>query len=283
MRVSVFQFLPFRGPNLASVFRSRLIIPAILAASAACCLSPATAHAAGKLVHVHVIIAGKELMSSVPCIADDTEVYVPLDVLKAVDANGRLSPHGDTVIVTEQSTGRSLELALARVNGSEMIALSDLGHVVDGVVVRAAAHKGERSTANTVCFAARVSNIRMDGNHVQIETSFPVQYRVEPPNTSRGTQSFVDCEGAVLDGFLPAQQTAGLRLLQLKPSMVRVEVTLSTEVMVQPTDGRAAPSRAFSAVFVARPHLKPGTHRTRNRFLPGLLPGRRTNTRYRSG
>ncbi len=216
-------------------------------------LFPAPASAAGKPVRVRVIIAGKELISAVSPVADDTEVYAPLEILKAVDANGQLSPHGDTVIVTEQSTGRSLELALARVNGSEMIALSDLGHVVDGVVVRSPAGKKERSALRTVYFAARISNIRMDGNRVQVETSFPVQYKVDPPKPINGAPSTIDCDGAVLDGYRPAQQIVGVRSVQLSPSVVRIEVALPRGVMVQPTDGKAPPARAFSAAFVVRP------------------------------
>lgn len=219
------------------------------------CLSE-TAHAVGPagLTHVRLEVGGRELSTHVSAITDGTEVWAPLDILKAVGADAAVTPHGDTIVVSEKSTGRSLELAMARVAGTQMIALSDLAKVVDGTVVRLKPTKGAGGTpaSVTVVFAARITDVRFEANSLAVITSFPVQIRLQSDSVTAGNHAALDCDGVVLDGSFRSSNRA-LQVLQIDPVTARVLVNLPSGFSMRTLTAMERNSSRTSAVATVVP------------------------------
>ncbi len=233
---------PFTGRSvrLFSKLQPQFIIALIACLSLLSITS--LSQASSKVSVLRLIVGGQYLSVRSSAVGDASEIYAPLSILKIVGANARISGRGDAVVVTEEVTGRSLELAIARVNGIQMIALSDLAHVVDGAVIRPLYSKRTKPLDYDAIFAAKLTALSRDtqSGRIRIETSFPVKYRIEP-STINSKISVVECIGLTIDGYIPPSTLPGVRVDDKLPGVMRFDIDNRVGmILASVSDGSAA-------------------------------------------
>ena len=181
----------------------------LLAALALLYGSVSRSQAADAPTPVHLRIAGQEVPCHPDAVSDSEETYVPLSVLSAVGAEGKLNDRGDIVTVTLSHSRQRDDLALAQIKGSPMIALSDLARLLNAVVLRPNVNG---SKGDTVYLLARILSARFESDHIRITTSFPVPYHVRTLADTKPVRGYVDCVGASVSpdfkcGLLPDGET----------------------------------------------------------------------------
>ncbi|MCW3095349.1 MAG: N-acetylmuramoyl-L-alanine amidase [Chthonomonadaceae bacterium] len=168
------------------------------------------AHAVDGWNPVHVRVAGKEFVNRIPSISDGAETYVPMEVLALFGADWHINDRGDALVVTLRATGRQSELALAKPNGTPMVALSDVAKLLNAAVLQpdALGKDGKPivgQKGDTVYLLARVTGATWDGNGLHVTTSFPVPFHVRSIADVRPVRSYIDLVGAlVADEFKPS-------------------------------------------------------------------------------
>lgn len=206
------------------------------------------AHAIDNWSPVHLRITGKEFTNRVASISDGVETYVPLEVLAQFGADWHINERGDALLVTLRSNGKSGELALAKPNGSPMIALSDVAKLVDAVVSQpdALGKDGQPivgQKGDTVYLLARVTGAVWDGFGLHVATSFPVPFHIRAIAGAKPARSYVDLVGAsVSDSFRPAPlptedpRPLKIRTGQNSADIARIVVELADGVELKASD-----------------------------------------------
>lgn len=214
-----------RSPSVVSLTKSLSHVSLCLLMGAFC----RTAQADTALHPVHLHIAGRELTLKTQPLASDSEVYVPLDVLRAVSAEGKVDPKGETVKVSFGSTRHTQEFAIARPQGKPMLALSSLAHLLNARLLRPEALDPDGQPVpgthgNQVYLLAKVTDVRLENGSVRVKTSFPIPYKVEMLPDEKPPRGYIDCMGSeVADDFKPAQWKNEPRALHLRAAQYNIE------------------------------------------------------------
>ncbi len=188
-----------------------------------------TARADTALHPVHLHIAGHELSLKTQPLASDSEVYVSLDVLRAVSAEGKVDPKGETVRISFGTPKHTQELAIARPQGKPMLALTSLAHLLNARLLRPEALDPDGQPVpgthgNQVYLLAKVTDVRLESGAVRVKTSFPVPYKVEMLLEEKPPRGYIDCLGSeVADDFKPAQWKNEPRALHLRAGQYNIE------------------------------------------------------------
>lgn len=223
----------------------------------------ASAYADGPLTPIHLRIAGREWTGRSACLADDNEVFLPLEMLKAVGAEAVPAPRGDTVDVTlppaagapapspSRSLNRHAVLALARPEGEPMVPLSDLARFLNATVVRSEQTDDTGkpipgSQGDMVYLLARLTDARVRQGMLQVTTSFPVPFHLVMIRDSNPPRGYIDCTGAdAPENFhptpLPADEHRALRLRvgQFNIDTARVVLELADRATLRPATAGA--------------------------------------------
>lgn len=235
---------------------------------------------------MHLRIAGKEFSNRVASISDGAETYVPLDVLGLFGADWHINDRGDALIVTAKPSGKQSELALARPNGSPMIALSDIAKIVDGVVSQpdALGKDGKPilgQKGDVVYLLARVTGAVWDGFGLHIATSFPVPYHVRPVAEMKPARSYVDLVGAaVADEFKPAPlptedpRPLKLRTGQNTAEIARIVVELADGIELKASDSTSNSETRILAGVESRPVRPANIAKNEPPKTPAVQPGK---------
>lgn len=214
----------------------------------------------GPLTPIHLHLAGREWAGKAACLADDKEVYLPLEVLKAVGARGEVNEHGDAAQVTLNASSRHATLALARPEGEPMVVLSDLARLLNATIVRSEQTDDTGkpipgSAGDTIYLLARLTDVRVDQGALRITTSFPIPFHVFMIRDSKPPRGYIDCVGAdAPESFHPTAPSAEerrvlrLRVGQFDIDTARVVLELTDRVTLRTAIG---PARARTLI-VAR-------------------------------
>lgn len=265
-------------------------------------LLPLRAHASGALQEVHLRIAGKEVTGKSPALADDSETYIPLETLHRVGASGTVSHRGDTVLVTAGE--RHAEIAIARLKGTPMIALSDLAHLMNAAVVRPPATDRNHKPilvkpGDTVYLLARVEEVQVEAEGVRVKTSFPVPYRIGMVENAAPPRGYVECEGAVVAAEFQSHGAAanekrahGVQLHQMRVDTARISIELDEGVALHSIDAGDRPAASILAALERAPVSAPPAARPADQagrevaqsvdLTPADTPGQRSEAQ-RSG
>ncbi len=216
-------------------------------------LLPHAARADQTLKPVHLRIGGGEVTFRDPALADDSEIYVPIDVLSAVGARGKLNVHADAVLVTTRTVSKPVELAVARPNGRRMIALSDLARLLSADIVRTElkdedGHPIPGSKGDTVYLLARITEIGVANGAIHVATSFPAPFHAQMGSDEHPDQARLDCIGCTLPAAVhPAPLPAGAEITRLQPlhlsaaqysiDTARIVLDLPRSVLLPETNG----------------------------------------------
>ena len=212
----------------------------------------ASARADGPLLPVHLRVGGREVVCKTPPLADNDEMYVPLEALSAVGLEGKADGKGETARVTVLSTRQHEDLAIARPNGKAMLALFDVARLLNAHIVRT--EKLERdgkpipgSKGDTIYLLARITDIGFDANTLRVTTSFPVPFHVHPAD-AKNARGYVECVGAESPTqSRPApgstmQMPSNVQAQQYSIDTARVGVVLPAGLALKPLDMNVNPS-----------------------------------------
>lgn len=246
--------LCFRSPSCRLFARSLSLVSLI--GLILLCTRPAVAET---LTPVKLRIGGQEFAGKTTPICDGKETYVPLETLALVGATGKVAAKGDAVVVTLPTTHKRQELALARVKGKPMLALSDLARLLNAEVRQPDAvgkdgkpEVGKRG--DTVYLLAYVTDARFVEGTLRVTTSFPVPYRVRTLAENLPVRSFMDCLGATLaDGLKPVLPEGEKRITRLRAGQNTIEVA---RIVVEMENGNAL--KACDSVANSQPHIVAG-------------------------
>lgn len=190
-------------------------------------LMPFAASAQG-LRPIHLRVAGHELHCQTDPVGDDDEIYVPLEVLSAVGAEGKVNRRGDAVRVMLTATRHQEELALARPRGEAMVALSDLARLLNADVLRAVNNNGSIHVdpkGDVAYLLARVTDTHLENGALRVTTSFPVPFQAHMITDSTLRRAYVDLIGAEApEAFRPSPvPDAETRVKRLRAAQYDIE------------------------------------------------------------
>jgi N-acetylmuramoyl-L-alanine amidase len=220
-------------------------------------LGKAVPAAADDLMPVHLRIGGREVTARTPVVSDGEETYIPLDMLAAVGAEGKL--RGEKVLVTVTATKQRDALTLVRQNGKPMLALSDLARLLNANIAQpdAVGDDGkliEGRKGDTIYLLARVLEARFQDGKLQVVTSFPVPFRVRTLKEANPVRGYIDCLGAeVAPDFEPTpmrpdeKQATKLRAGQNTEEIARIVVELADGVELKEADSPVNTVRSIVA------------------------------------
>ena len=258
--------------NLFSPPRRVPICAAILSLFAACSVRAALAD---ELTPVHLRVAGHECQLKTPALSDGKETYVPLDILKAVGATGKLNLRRDVAAVWTLHSATPGELAIARPSGKPMLLLSDLARLVGGHIERPDAKDangkfliGKRG--DTVYLLAKVTEARVVGGALQVTTNFPVPYQSRTLKAGGAVKGYIDCLGATVAENpairpVPAGEKRVLRIRagQNTVETVRIVIEFGPGATLTASASAANSETQISAGIVTSPVRVADNHKTR--------------------
>jgi N-acetylmuramoyl-L-alanine amidase len=213
--------------------------------------------AADDLRPVHLRIGGRDVTGKTPVVSDGEETYLPLELLAAVGAEGRLK--GEKVQVTVTATKQRDALTLFRQNGKPMLALSELAGLLNATIAQpdATGDDGkpiEGRKGDTVYLLARVLEARFEDGKLQVVTSFPVPFQVRTLKEANPVRGYIDCLGAeVAPDFQPSplrrdeKQATKLRVGQNSEEVARIVVELAAGVQLKEADSPVNTVRSIAA------------------------------------
>ncbi len=218
-------------------------------------------------VPVKLLIAGREVTAGGPALADGNEVYVPLQAITAAGAEARRGSHSDAVTIWQGGVRRR-EIALTKVDGRSLIALSDLAQAVDGTVARGdleqkAIGTGPPAAGVRIYLLARVTDAHIERGALRVTTSFPVPFHSRVIRGSNPLRGYLDCIGAeVADNFRPPSAASDEHVLKVRTGqntrdVARIVVETEDGFSLQPCDS-AANSTVLVVVGVQHSGLKAG-------------------------
>ena len=164
----------------------------------------AQAKADGPLTPVHLRIGGREVACKTMPIADNNETYIPLEALAALGMEGKTDKKGETARLTMPLTHKQQDMAFAKPNGKAMLPLSEIARLTNATVVRNEKMGRDNkpmpgSKGDSVYLLARITDVRLQNNTIQVTTSFPVPYKVCMITDEKPLRGYVDCIGADVD------------------------------------------------------------------------------------
>lgn len=197
---------------------------------------------------VKLRFAGKEVVLKTPALAAGQETYVPLEAIKALGGELKITRRNDTLLVKFRSVSREAELATARIKSSLMLALSDVARILDAAIDRpdaldATGKPVAGKKGDTVYLLAKVTDARFEEGMLRVRTSFPVPFRVRTIAEGSPFRGYIDCIGATFsDTFAPAtlpeteKQALKLRFGRNNAETARVVVELADGQGLKPVD-----------------------------------------------
>ncbi len=210
-----------------------------------------SARADGPLLPVHVRVGGREVVCKLAPLADNDEMYVPLEALPALGLEAKIDGKGETARITILSTRQHEDLAIARPNGKTMLALFDVARLLNAHIVRT--EKIERdgkpipgSKGDTIYLLARITDTTFNDNVLRVTTSFPVPFHVHPAD-AKNPRGYVECVGAesptqsrAASGT--AELPSGVQAQQYSIDTARVSVMLPAGLALKAQDMGVNPS-----------------------------------------
>jgi N-acetylmuramoyl-L-alanine amidase len=252
------------------------------------------------LTPIRLRVGGRDVLLKTPAVTDGKETYVPYEALLAVGARGEVNDKEDSITITVRSTQQTRELAIARIRGKGMLALSDLARLLNAEVrygsqtqtasgekpsassaqplVSGAAAGAKRPAApdpretgkaeNVVHLLARVTAVRFIEGTLQVTTSFPVPYRVRTLTQNGPIRGYIDCLGASLPDnmriFSPGEvdkRVVALRAGQNTPEIARIVIELTEHWGLKEAD---SPGNSSHRILAGLELLSPETLRARS-------------------
>lgn len=224
-----------------------LLTFSLAAFSFVCSASPRAWAESLHAVHLHV--GAKEYIGNTACLSDGQETYIPLSVLKSVGGTYKISTSGDSLYFKPCGSTKEAELAIARLKGEPMIALSDVARCLQAVVLKPEQKAKDSGGSETLALMARILGVKFQNGELKITTSFPVPYHVHMIADTHPVRGYVDIDGTVLP-------------LDFKPeSLPLLEKTVSRVSAAQnsPEISRVVVELAQGSAFKAGEYTKNGS------------------------
>ncbi len=252
-----------------------------------------SAHADGPLLPVHLRVGGREVVCKLAPLADNDEMYIPLEALPIVGLDAKMDGKGETARVTILSTRQHEDMAIARPNGKTMLALFDVARLLNAHIVRTEklGRDGKPipgSKGDTIYLLARITETAFNDNVLRVTTSFPVPFHVHAAD-SKNARGYVECVGAESptqsrSASGAAQLPFGVQAQQYSIDTARVSVTLPAGLALKTQDMGVNPS-PFIVVEAGREAARttPNTKIARNGRKAGGTSGTGKNTQIARG
>ena len=233
-----------------------------------CIALPRPGSADDALQPIHLRVGGREVATKETALAIGAEIYVPMDILTAVAAKGRLNARADAILVTTATENRPTELAVARPAGRRMLALSDLVRLLHADVVRSEMKDDDGkpipgSKGDTVYLLARITDVHYADGSLHISTSFPVPFHAHMVDVAGAARGYVDCAGSAVAAIfqptaLPAtdtnreRQAVRISAAQYTIDSARITVNLPRTMLLKEADGTTANEGASVSLVTRR-------------------------------
>lgn len=213
---------------VATVIRTKFKLSRNLRILSTICLFAGLVTAAMASTPVTVIVGGKPVPFVVsPFLDSDGQVYIPVDLVRAMGGSYQPNPDGKTVEITP-ATGAAFGVPFQFVDSRFCVALRNYADQLGATVYWDA-------PSRTMTFRAKLLMVHADSSGLTVSTSYPVYYKVEKLDKS-GRQDperrvYVDLYGVDL-GASPAAipstdpQIAYIRTGNIPGGGVRVVVDL---------------------------------------------------------
>jgi N-acetylmuramoyl-L-alanine amidase len=176
--------------RLAHLLLGAILFAGCLGAKSACAAPPPP------LSPVALFVGGRDVSDTVVAYHIADETYASLEVLKVVGVTGKIDSREETIKITTPASSLPSEVAITRLRGRTMLALSDFARVINAHIARPSNYNGEEESVHLL---AKITRVTVQEGALQITSSFPVPYRVRMLKNDATPRGFVDCYGAIAD------------------------------------------------------------------------------------